>query len=400
VQNPPTISARLRGAGLGAALIEYALAIVTVAAAYALTLWLWPYLRPNVAPLFLAAIMLSAWYGGLGPGVVATVLAAAASEYFLVYETGTPTSPGDLLRMLMFLGAALFISWLNGTRRAAEARLRQEQAELELHVAQRTGDLQASNDALRCEVEERQRIEQELICQQDHLRALTSELSRTEERHRRQLAARLHDDVGQVLALARIHLGPLLACACPASRNARKLGQMIDEAIANARLVTSELSPSILYELGLAPALQWLADSFAGEHGLDVEFHCEEPPSDADHETAVLLFRAVRELLVNVVKHAAARRARVQLRQEPMQVLVEVSDDGIGFARATGTSGNGASPGHFGLFNLRERLGRIGGRLEIDSAPGQGSRVMLAVPTRLLQDGQGGRHANSSAAGG
>jgi signal transduction histidine kinase len=144
--------------------------------------------------------------------------------------------------------------------------------------------------------------------------------------------------------------------------------------------LTYQLSPPILHELGLEAALDWLADQFTKHHGLPCRFEDDGQPKPMDEQLRALLFADVRELLHNVVKYAKATRATVRARRESATIHITVEDDGVGFdasriVRADKTIG-------FGLFNLRERLGYLGGRCEIQSQPYGGTKVELIAPLK------------------
>ena len=131
------------------------------------------------------------------------------------------------------------------------------------------------------------------------------------------------------------------------------------------------------------PALRWLAGWIAEKHGLTVELSSESVPARLAEDMNVLLFESIREILFNVVKHAAVDDAHVDVRYADNKLRIAVLDEeGLGFdpdsVHSSGTSGAG-----FGLFSIRERLGLLGGELEIDSAPGKGTRVTLNAPVTL-----------------
>ena len=142
--------------------VHYGFAIVLSVIALALTLVLWPMIRPSVFPLFLAAVMLSAWYGGLGPGLLATVLTVTAIDYFFLPSPSTRLVALEVsLRLGIFALVALLISSLTAARQRAEAALRKAHDELEVRVQERTAELANTNEALRAEIAERKRTEQE-----------------------------------------------------------------------------------------------------------------------------------------------------------------------------------------------------------------------------------------------
>ena len=212
----------------------------------------------------------------------------------------------------------------------------------------------------------------------DKLRALAVEAGHAEGRERRRLALVIHDHLEQLLVGARYSLEALRskAKARPLAQLARPITGTLDEAIEVARALAVELGPPDLQGQGLAAGLQWLGRHLGQKLGLQVEVRID---GDAEPEEAVRLtvFEAVREMLSNVAQHSGAHRAQVQLRRAGEEIEVVVSDRGRGFAEGRPTS----RPA-LGLFGIRERLRHLGGRLEIDTAPGEGCRLTLIAPLR------------------
>ncbi len=234
------------------------------------------------------------------------------------------------------------------------------------------------------EIRVRKTAESQVAVYQENLRSLASALSLAEERERRRLAVYLHDQIGHALALANIKLGELQKSipgqfpGFPAGE-LEKTGSLLEQAIQDTRSLTSRISSPILYELGLEAALESLAEQIHQDHGLAVRFNAEAPPLPLDEDVRVLLFQAVNELLVNVVKHARAQNVEISLRREGGNLKVEVGDDGVGFQVPQMGPPRGRPCG-FGLFSIRERLRPCGGLLEVHSAPGAGTHIILTVP--------------------
>jgi PAS domain S-box-containing protein len=230
------------------------------------------------------------------------------------------------------------------------------------------------------DISERKLAEGKLQIYQDQLRSLASELSLTEERERRRLATDLHDSIGQALSITKMKLDTLQDEAATAafSTDLEKIRELVGGAIEQAHSLLFELSPPILYELGLEAALDYLLETVQQRHGLKTVFEDDHKPKPLGEELRVLLFRAVQELLVNVVKHARAGHARVSVHRRGDAVRIAVEDDGIGF-EPSAINGGAAT---FGLFSIRERLLHLGGCMEIASKPGRGTRVSLAAPLR------------------
>ncbi|MBN2542556.1 hypothetical protein JXI42_06785 [bacterium] len=220
-----------------------------------------------------------------------------------------------------------------------------------------------------------------LITYQHRLRSLTARLSRVEEEERRRIANVLHDNIGQVLALANIQLEKLRK-SLSLKVQAETIDAIIDSlrsAIKETRQLTWELSPRILYELGLGAAVEELLNEVGEKHGLAVRFDEQGEHSLVDYNIRSMLFQGVRELLVNVVKHSKAREVSVLINITGETVEVQITDDGIGFHFDQLRSGMSRG---FGLFNIRERLDYIGGNFYMESEPGKGTRVTLTAPIK------------------
>ena len=139
-----------------------------------------------------------------------------------------------------------------------------------------------------------------------------------------------------------------------------------------------DLSPPVLYELGLMAAIEWLADQFKQRTGITASFESDDSEVLLSHELKVVLFQAMRELLVNVAKHAQAKRVRLTWTKTASRFELTVEDDGIGFDIAD-VGNRSSSEGGFGLFSLRERLGLLGANISFQSSD-SGTCVTLAAP--------------------
>jgi PAS domain S-box-containing protein len=229
---------------------------------------------------------------------------------------------------------------------------------------------------------ERDRGRKELEQKATQLRNLTAELAQAEERERRRIASVLHDSIQQLLVGARYGVETLRGQSqTEAFQQAmRRVDDLLDRCLKTSRSLTLELSPPILYEAGLAPALKWLGRWFHETHGLRVSVVVADQAFSDTEDIRVALFRAVRELLFNIVKHAKVKRAQVRMsRVGEDRLKILVTDKGAGFEPAKLQVREGMAGG-FGLFSLRERLASLGGQMEVESAPGVGSRFTLIVP--------------------
>ncbi len=152
----------------------------------------------------------------------------------------------------------------------------------------------------------------------------------------------------------------------------------LEEIIQETRTLTFEISPPILYELGLKPALEWLLETTCREHGIDTFLEGDLEGDRLDNSLSILIFRTVRELLHNIIKHANASETTVRLSQGANFFEICVTDNGIGFDPEKQYKNIG-----FGLFSIRERFSSIGGEFSILSKSGEGTRAILKVPYNL-----------------
>lgn len=236
-------------------------------------------------------------------------------------------------------------------------------------------DRQRALEALRTMTEQ---LEQRVAERTEQLRTLVSDLEAAEDRERRQIARDLHDDLGQTLAAARVRLTSL--CSDPrdnVSGPARAVAALIDRANTSTRSLAAQLAPAVLYELGLAPALEWLCEEVGRTFGLQISVHDDGRPKPLSQEVRAILFRGVRELVINVAKHARTASAMIELNRKDDQIVVRVSDTGVGYNAAAQAT---VPQRGLGLASVRERLSFIGGSLEVQSSRGDGTVVVLSAP--------------------
>jgi PAS domain S-box-containing protein len=208
------------------------------------------------------------------------------------------------------------------------------------------------------------------------LRKAATQGALAEERDRRALAADLHDDAGQLLSLASIKLRALQEEAGEAPWVAR-LGEVEELTREARRSITSlsfQLSPPLLYDVGFVAAAEWLAESLKQRYGLETQIVTADGEPPLEEATRATLFRALRELLINVARHAGRPRAEVVIQAGPERLVVTVADEGVGFDLRSRARG-------FGLWHVIERIESLGGSVAVASAPGEGTRVCVTVPT-------------------
>lgn len=291
-----------------------------------------------------------------------------------------------------------------------QRRLREEHAaarqsivtlneELALRIAARTAELRVANHSLELELEQRKRAEEallrlnseleqrveertrDIVASHNRLQALASELTLAEQRERKRLAAELHDYLAQMLALGRMKVAQLrskLAAGDQIDPLVTDIDDLFKKAAEYTRSLMAKLSPPVLDELGLPAALAWLASEMP-LHGLKVNVQLGTDKVALPDDQSVLLFQSVRELLLNVAKHAGTDCATVNLDvEESGRLRIEVQDQGRGFNPAAPESKPAGS--HFGLFSVRERMQAMGGWFNITSAPGVGTTATLSLP--------------------
>jgi two-component system, NarL family, sensor histidine kinase UhpB len=221
-------------------------------------------------------------------------------------------------------------------------------------------------------------------CNSCTLPELNVQATLAEQRERQRLAMNLHDEVGQALAAARIHLQALREAqsgngGADLSDRFDTVFELLDQAVARTRTLTSQLASPVLHELGLGPAVQWLTQEYHRLHRIPVTLHNDGSGERLDSERQLLLFESVRELLMNVVKHARAGRVQICITGGDDCLQVAVEDDGVGFE---------VSPDHkctseasrFGLFSVQLRVKHLQGTFGVESAPGQGTKVLMTIP--------------------
>ena len=220
---------------------------------------------------------------------------------------------------------------------------------------------------------------QALMDYQQRLRTLAAQLSAAEDRERRLIAADLHDSVGQYLSMANQRLKMLRMDQPPPPHTLDQIIMLVDKAILETRSLTAQLSPPVLYLIGLEAALEWLTDISQERFGLKIEVMDDGSYKPLDHEARDFLFRAVLELVNNVAKHADTNLAVIVLEKEDDYLKLSVADHGKGFDYCNADPFDSEG---FGLFSIRERIFALGGRIVISSEPDNGTTVTLLWPLK------------------
>lgn len=229
---------------------------------------------------------------------------------------------------------------------------------------------------LRLENESRERF-LEVLKTREELKRLSGELVSAQETERRRISRELHDEVGQVLSAIVFGIGNLRSALMDnnsdeAFRQLQRVQDMTARNMDVVRNISLLLRPTMLDDLGLVPALRWLARETSRNSSMRVEVSVGSFPDDLPEEHRTCIFRVVQEAVRNASRHADAGLVNIVVRQENRQIRVSVQDDGKGFA-ASQEQG-------LGILGMRERVVRLGGALEVDSESGRGTVVTFSLP--------------------
>ena len=233
------------------------------------------------------------------------------------------------------------------------------------------------------DISERKEAEEKLIHNQEQLRSLASQLTKVEAQERRNIASYLHDHLGQELFAMKLQLEQMKK-SLSSHHTITTLESVIErtnQMMSDMRSMSYELSPPILYELGLEAALEWIVEEMRTLNAITTTFKNDGKEKPLDETTKILLFQAVRELLNNVTRHAQSQNAEVFLARENGMAVIQVNDDGVGFEGSAADASKEKTQG-FGLYSIKERLHYIGGNLAVESARNRGARITLKAPLK------------------
>ena len=225
-------------------------------------------------------------------------------------------------------------------------------------------------------VDARHRTEDDLRAAQQEIQALSAHVEAHLEAERKLIASEVHDQCGQLLTVLKLELAALrgaVAADSPQAACVRRLDASVDELVGMSRDLIARLRPPAL-DLGLVPALEWLAGQWTRQTGMACEFSCALDDLALPDEQATTLFRVVQESLTNAARHARATWVHIRLGVHQGELDLRVADNGCGFDPTADHTG------HYGLLGMRERALRMGARLELNSRPSAGTEVRVAMP--------------------
>jgi signal transduction histidine kinase len=240
-------------------------------------------------------------------------------------------------------------------------------------VAARTDELKQVNALLMQDIDARKQVEEALRESRLQLRKLANHQESVKEDERKRIARDIHDELGQNLIALRIDVALMARPLAPPSKQwlAGAL-QQIDATIKSVRTIINDLRPAVL-DLGLPAALEWQVSQFKRRSGIDCQLQIDHDEFALNDKYATTLFRIVQEALTNILKHAKASHVQIRMQCLDDSLFVQIADDGIGIGYARQTHG-------FGLVGMEERIYALGGTFSIDSAPGQGTTILVSIP--------------------
>ena len=324
------------------AFVRYSVAILLVTTSLLVTLPMWRVVQAPATPLFLVAIIISAWFGGRGPAILATLLSALAIDYFFITpQYQLSGSWDDLGRIFVFSIEAVTLALLIVSRRRTSDQVRESREEL---------------------------------------RALSTHLQTIIERERARIAREIHDELGQELTSLKFDAAWLKERAAGANNlvEVEKLTEIlrnIDGAISSVRRIATELRPAVLDTLGLTAAIEWQAKDFQDRTGIKCKLNPMEEDIQLNDETATTVFRIFQESLTNVARHANATEVGVGVDRIDGRLIMQIEDNGKGLDPS-------AIHGRYslGIIGMQERVRLLHGELTIEGREGLGTTVRVEVP--------------------
>lgn len=265
-------------------------------------------------------------------------------------------------------------------RRQAERALEKAYGEMELRVRERTAELSQASASLSQEIAERTQAEEALRRSNEELRQLSSHLESVREAERARIAREIHDELGSTLTALKMDLSWCVnnserARYCPVDRVTEAM-TLVDSALHTVRKIATDLRPSILDHLGLWAAIEWQVQELQERSGLRCKASLPaENGANLDAERSTALFRIVQEALTNVVRHADATEVNVDAHAGPDDITIEIRDNGKGVSEARLQDAKS-----WGILGMSERIRFFGGELRITGMPGRGTTVNVRMP--------------------
>ena len=335
--------------------IRFLATMAMIAVALGLTQLLWMIVdRPVSAPLFLAAIVMTAWFCGFRYAILATLVSGITIDYFFIPpQFNFSGTREELTRLVIFVIEGGILAWTVERLRIAG---------------------------------------EEINASHEKLQALADHQERVREEERKSIAREVHDELGQSLTGLKMKIHILKRQATLMDDDSGliadgldDLTEMTDSTIATVRRIASELRPSLLDDFGLVAAIEWQVQEFGRRTSIASDFVSNSESVDLGGDRNTAMFRIVQEALTNIARHAGARNVLVELEERSDQIRITIRDDGRGMieSAARGTS--------LGMIGMHERCRMIGGELKIESIPSAGTTVRLRIPVKANGKENGNR---------
>jgi signal transduction histidine kinase len=355
---------------------RYGLAVVAAIVALLLRQLLTPFLgKNNPYHTIWAAVVFSAWFCGLGPSILTSLIGVIGVWYWFLppfhsFALHDPTTAiSGMIGFLFFSGLIILLGEANrrsfAKTQLAEEQLRKAHDELERKVAERTADLNAANE---------------------NLGELSGRLQQMRDEERRQIARELHDSVGQLLAAVSMNIAAVqLQVDRLDATSARALSEsamIVEQISSEIRTISHLLHPPLLDAAGLASALRWYVDGFSQRSKIKVELDIPDKFGRLSDEIEIAVFRMVQECLTNIHRHSGGSSAAIRVQEQDHGLFVEVRDHGNGISAEKQLEINSSGRAGVGFRGMRERLRQLGGALEIQSDK-TGTMVRARLPLDL-----------------
>jgi len=307
--------------------------------------------RPISTPLFLAAILVSSWLGGIRVGIFASIISGLVIDYYY-FQPFSAFGFGreEIIRLILFQAEGSLMCWLIEKVRTASEEIRYSREEL---------------------------------------RDLTQHLQSLRETEQKRIALEIHDDLGQSLTRLKMDVHVLNRRLGTLDRKEAfdevpdtlsSFSGRIDDAIDSVRRIASDLRPLMLDDLGLVAACEWQASEFARTTGITCDFRSDIAELDMGPDSNTAIFRIFQEALTNIARHSGAKKASINFTGANTSIVITIADNGRGI-RSHGKK-NTQGLGHVGM---RERTRVLGGQLTISNGPLGGTVVELYIP-RVVAD--------------
>lgn len=235
------------------------------------------------------------------------------------------------------------------------------------------------------DITERKEFEQQLENYQSKLKELTRYLDRSAEEERRKIAEELHDSIGQELSLLKLQLQRLNENKINYEKDLHKIISSVDQITINIRNISHRLKPISINGLGLIPALNALANSIIKIGHLEGNFSAYGEDNSIEPNIVNVVYRTCQEALNNIIKHSKATKFGIQLMIDPDKIRLVISDNGVGFESDKIASGL-KFPKGLGIFNIKENIESLNGKLKIESRVNEGTALIINIPLRTNND--------------